>query len=59
MDKAAKLQQLAEISTGVVYIAGSAFVAGSACTLLLLVILDFMRRNTEKRKTPSENFPRK
>jgi len=59
MEHATKMQLMADISVNIVYIAGSAFVAGSACTLLMLLLLDFMQRNKEKRKNPSENFPRK
>lgn len=52
MNTAEKLQLLSEVSTNIIYIVGSSFIAGSAITIFVLLLLDFMRRNTEKRKTP-------
>ena len=57
MDEATKVEILKEVYTNLIYVAGSAFVAGSCVTLLALLLLDFMRRNKEKRKNPSAEFP--
>lgn len=40
---------LAGIGENVVYLMGFSFVLGSLFTILILILLDFMRRNTEKR----------
>ena len=50
MEHSTRLQILSEVSQSVIYIIGSSFVAGSAVTLLIFVILDFVHRNKEKRK---------
>ncbi len=46
------LNQLQEITSGTIYLMGGSFILGSLFTLLLLILLDFMRRNVEKRKKP-------
>lgn len=37
---------LANISENMVYLMGFSFVLGSLCTILILILLDFMRRNS-------------
>ncbi len=49
MDANEKIQLLNDIYVNYVYVAGAAFVLGSMTTLLALLLLDFMQRNTEKR----------
>gem|GEM_PF-4358225 len=49
MDANTKLQILAGISQNVVYMLGGAFVAGSAVTLLILLMLDYLRRHDHKK----------
>jgi hypothetical protein len=41
-----------DITVSTIYLMGSSFILGSLFTMLLLLLLDFMRRNTEKRKKP-------
>jgi hypothetical protein len=50
MDENTKIQVLNDISHNIIYMIGSSFVAGSAFTLLILLILDFVRRNKEQEK---------
>lgn len=40
-----KAQIMAEISQQTIYVMGGMFVLGSMVTLLMLIILDFIRRN--------------
>ncbi len=49
MNQMYKPQILADFSVNLVYIAGASFILGSMATLLALLLLDFMQRNTEKR----------
>ncbi len=46
------LNALHEITAGTIYLMGGSFILGSLFTILMLILLDFMRRNTEKRKKP-------
>lgn len=49
MDKhaaaAGSTQALAEVTQQTVYLMGASFILGSLVTLLLLLVLDFIRRN--------------
>ena len=45
VDKTAELAHAAEVSQDVVYLMGFSFVLGSLFTVLVLLLLDFMRRN--------------
>lgn len=42
------LSALQEITTGTIYLMGGSFILGSLFTLLLLVLLDFMKRDRDK-----------
>lgn len=44
-EKAAKLASLAELTENVIYLMGMSFILGSLFTVLMLLVLDFMRRN--------------
>lgn len=50
MDMATKLEIMEKISKSIVYMLGGAFVAGSAVTLLCLLLLDYMRHHNSKKK---------
>ena len=41
------LSTFQEITTSTIYLMGGSFVLGSLFTLLLLILLDFMRRNDD------------
>lgn len=45
VDKSVELANALQISQDVVYLMGLSFVLGSLFTVLILIILDFMRRN--------------
>ena len=44
------MNSLQEITNNPIYLRGGCFILGSLFTLLLLVLLDFMRRNSDKGK---------
>lgn len=44
-----KAQILADITQNTIYLMGASFVLGSLFTLLLLLILDFVRRNKSQK----------
>ena len=48
MQHADRAAVLANLSENVMYLMGFSFVLGSLCTILILIALDFMRRNSIK-----------
>ncbi len=41
-----------EITASMIFLMGSCFILGCLFTIFMLMLLDFMRRNVEKRKNP-------
>lgn len=46
MEATQRTQVLADLSENVMYLMGFSFVLGSLCTILILIALDFIRRNS-------------
>ncbi len=46
MQHAARTEVLANLSENVMYLMGFSFVLGSLCTILILIVFDFMRRHS-------------